>query len=189
MVKKTPDALNRIDFPEDMEEFIALGVPRGGEIYFLTENNDIITTYTEDDEGNLSLTSDDGEGVDLATNQYENIRAEGGVNVYGYFTVDWEQQEIVVNAVTRSEVLLVYSTSGILTDGIQYVPTKAVETLTAWMLWKYYRGKARNNPEMAFADSWERQYTRLRRQLAIRESFSIAEFRDELSRSKSLLRR
>jgi hypothetical protein len=188
-VKVVPDSLNRIRFPQDMEEFIAIGVPHGGKLYLLTERNDIIATYTEDDEGNLSLDSSDGEGVSLPTAQYESIKSIGGVNVSGYFKIDWANDDIIVNSTSRSELVLVYSTSGIVTDQIQHIPTKAAEAVVAYVLWKHYRGIARSTSDHAAAREWERHYKTEKHKLKIREGFSIQEFRDVYNRSNSLLRR
>jgi len=190
-VKKTPDAVNRIDFPQDMEEFIALGIPFGGKIWFLTERNDIIATLSEDDEGDDTLDSSDGEGVSLLTVQYENLRATGGVNLYGYFKIDRESQEIIVNATSRDELILVYSTSGIKTDGITYVPNNAHNALVAYILWRDAMGKMRSSADISVVQMRKMEWQEEKMALAKHDMFKngIIGIRDVLNSTKSLLRR
>jgi hypothetical protein len=185
--KVTPDNLNRIDYPQDLERFIGIGVPYGGKIVFLTRRNDIIATYTDDGDGTYSLDATDGEGVDLPRAQWEGMHAEGGVNIHGYFSLDDKAREILINSVTRSELILVYSTSGIYTDQIQYVPTIASEALIAWILWKDAEGDARNNAQAAFAEWRKQRYVEERQELK-RLGFSVREFWDVLNDTKSLFR-
>jgi hypothetical protein len=135
VVKVEPDSNNRIDFPADMEEFLALGVPVNGKIWLLTRNNDIIPTKTVVgiDE---SLDSTDGEGVDLPTEQLESFTAKGGINYQGYYTLDYRNEEIIINATSRDELLLIYISSGVSLSETTYVPAKYVPAITAYILWR-----------------------------------------------------
>lgn len=130
-VKITPNALNRYDFPDDMETFVTLWVPVNGEIWRLTENKNIIPTKTVTgiDE---SLDEDYGEGVDLPTVQHNSFLAEGGINREGYFTLDYENREIVINNNRQSELVMEYTTLG----STSIIPTLYVEALKAWICWK-----------------------------------------------------
>ena len=180
-LKVEPDSLNRVDYPQDLERFIGIGIPYGGKIIFLTKRQDIIATYTDDGDGTYSLDSNDGEGVDLPTSQWEGLHATGGINTHGYFTLDEEAREIQVNATSRDELILVYSTSGIYTTGIQYFPTVATEAMIAWILWK----DAEGDGNMALARERERRYINEWKELK-RLGFSIREFWDVLNSSKSM---
>ncbi|MBN1683750.1 hypothetical protein JW865_09395 [Candidatus Bathyarchaeota archaeon] len=133
-VKIEPNAVNRFDFPYDMEQFISLGVPVNGKIWWLTRNNDIINTKTVIgiDE---SLDEDDGEGIDLAVSQSDSFDSIGGINSQGYFTLDFENREIIVNANTRSELLLRYISSGINNSGETYIESKYIRAIIAYILW------------------------------------------------------
>jgi hypothetical protein len=135
IVKIVPNAINRYDFPSDMEEFIGLGVPVNGKIWWLTRNDEIITTKTVVgiDE---SLDTEDEEGVSLPTAQSDTWGASGGVNLQGYYTLNYEDREIIINSNTRSELLLAYSSSGISNTNISYIPAKYNECIIAWILWK-----------------------------------------------------
>ena len=188
VAKKTPNALNRISFPNDMEEFIALGVHMNGKVWLLTPSNDIIATYSEDDDG-YTLDSTVGEGVDLVTAQFESFKATGGYNVHGYYKVDWENKVIIVNAVTRSEVLLFYTTSGTdITGAVQtYVPTRAVDALVQYILWCNVKNNI-NVPDV-IVQRFERNWVEARTDLKKQELPSLSEFRDNWARSNNLLRR
>jgi hypothetical protein len=188
-VKVTPDAINRIDYPQDMEEFIGIGIPRGGKIWLLTEKDDIIATLTDDGVGNLSLDSDDGEGVDTTTAQYENIKSTGGVNIHGYYTIDHDRQEIIVNSTSRDELILVYTTSGINTDQITYIPTKAADALIAYILWRDASGRMKSSGDIPIVQARKIEWQEEKMKLKKREMFSIPEFRDVLNSTSSLLRR
>jgi hypothetical protein len=133
LVKIVPNAINRYDFPPDMESFIGLGVPANGKIWWLTRNDEIVTTKTVVgiDE---SLDTEDEEGIDLPTAQYNNWAATGGVNLQGYYTLDYEEREIIINSNQRSELLLAYVSSGINDTSISYIPAKYNEAIKAWIL-------------------------------------------------------
>lgn len=135
IVKIEPNAVNRFDFPSDMEQFVALGVPRNGRVYWLTRNNELIPTKTVVgiDE---SLDENDGEGVEQPTSQYDSFDAIGGINTQGYFTLDNKNREIIVNSTERSELLLKYISSGVNNSGTTYVSSKHIEAITAYILWK-----------------------------------------------------
>lgn len=189
-LKVTPDAINRVNFPQDMEEFIGVGIPYGGRLWLLTERKDIIATYTEADDGSLSLDTNDGEGVPLPTAQYENILSTGGVNLYGYFKVDWEQEEIIFNAATRGEYILVYTTSGIRVDAITYIPTRAKEALLAYILWKDALGRLKTTADIPIVQARKVEWLEERSRLKRRDLLpSVQEFWDVLNSTKSLLRR
>ena len=189
IVKVQPNAINRIPFPSDMIDFIGLGVPLAGRVWVLTEDNKIITTYSENEEG-LYLDAESGEGVELQRAQFEGLKATGGVNTKGYFVIDWENQVIIVNDDgTRSEYLLHYQRSGIdLTNGT-FVPVRAITALVSYINWNYIKhdrrvpiGERRNAEANYRADKLE---------LKKKEMFSsgVTSFWDVWSKSNNLLRR
>lgn len=135
-VKKiTPNALNRYDYPSDMEEFIGMAIPLNGAIWYLTRRDDIVPTTTTvlDEE---TLDADAGEGVDLPTDQLETVYSEGGVNIYGYYTLDDENREIIINATTNTEFILFYISSGINNTDTTYIPSKYIPSLEAYIMWQ-----------------------------------------------------
>jgi hypothetical protein len=134
--KVTPDVNNRIDFPPDMEHFISLNVQlTNGTVWPLTRRNDMVMTKTVAglDE---SLDATDGEGVDLPTEQEESFTAKGGVNLYGYYTLDDRNEEIIVNATLQDELLLEYVSSGISNTGVTYIPAIYTQLLVACILFR-----------------------------------------------------
>lgn len=134
MVKKTPNSINIVSFPDDLEQFIAIGEPVDGKFRAYTRKDDIIITVT----GTVTETqdSDDGEGVDINDAQTLGYAGRGGVNTYGYFAIDDENRRIFLNSQTRTEVLLIYKASNILLSGTTYVPKKYVNAIVAWILWQ-----------------------------------------------------
>ena len=185
-LKVTPNAINRISFPQDMEEFIGLGVPVGGKLYLLTEDKRIIATYSTNVDGDY-LDEEDGEGVELPKLQLSGIKATGGFNLHGYYTVDWENDYIIVNANERSELLLVYMTSGTDLQHTTYVPTKAVDALIAYILWANVRFDMR--VPISERQYFEAEWLKAKNRLDKNELFSVPEFRDHWTRSNNLLRR
>lgn len=135
LVKVVPNNLNRVSFPVDMENFIALGVPLEGKLWWLTRNDEIVTTTTVVgiDE---SLDTTDEEGVELPVAQRNTWAATGGVNLQGYYTLDYENRQIVVNSNTRSELLLSYVSSGINNTDISYIPARYNEAIKNWIYWQ-----------------------------------------------------
>ena len=129
--KITPDAINHYDFPDDMEEFIALYVPVNGKMWRLTRDRGIIATKTTvglDD----SNDTDYGEGVNQPVAQLNTFTAVGGVNLEGYFTIDEENREIIINNNRKDELVVEYATLG----STSVIPTKYVEALKSWIMWK-----------------------------------------------------
>jgi hypothetical protein len=132
-VRVAPDGNNRIDFPSDMEEFISLNVPYNGKLWPLTRINEIIPTKTVVgiDE---SLDSSAGEGVDLPTSQADSFTAVGGVNAYGYYTLDYYTKEIIVNATIHDELILMYVSSGISGSTLTPIPAKYAAAIVSFIL-------------------------------------------------------
>lgn len=183
IVKVTPNLINRVPFPVDMEEFIGLGVPVNGKIYWLTRNNEIVTTTTVSgiDE---SLDSDKGEGVVLETIQANTWASVGGVNLQGYYTLDYEKEELVINANRSSDLLLAYVSSGISNTDVSYIPSKYVEALIDWIAWKDIQ-KDRSVPETTKL-SYKKSFDDSCRNIIKSESNSLWEIMDAW-RSKSIL--
>jgi hypothetical protein len=186
--KVTPNSINRIPFEQDMEEFIGIGIPMGGKIWLLTERDDIIATFTEEDE-TISLDASDGEGVTLPTAQYENLLSTGGVNIHGYYKVDWNHDVVIVNATTRSELLMVYRTSGIHVDSITYVPSNSENALIAYADWKNAESKVKSTSDIPIAQYKEQQWAKQMMRLKKREMFTTQEFWDNWAKSATMLRR
>lgn len=133
--KLTPDSINCIYFPSDFIDFVALGVPVDGKFVTLTRKDDIIATTTL--VGAIeTLDSVSGEGTDLLDSDTYGFYARAGYNLDGYYKVDWDNRRIIVNSVTRTEVILAYVTSGTETASDTYVPVKYEPALIAYIVWQ-----------------------------------------------------
>lgn len=156
-VKRIPSNINTVDFPEDLEHLVAVGVPVDGELWFLTPEHDIIKT-TSDELLQEILDSSDGEGVDIYRPELPSYSTRGGINVEGYYTVDHNKRRVVINSVNRTEVIVVYVSSGTSTTETTYIPYKYLPALEAWVMWQdsaYIEGME-NRAQMLEAN-WNRR--------------------------------
>ena len=152
--KLTPDAINCIDFPEDMIDFVGIGVHVNGKLSLLTRNDDIIITTTL--VGAVETQDNDsGEDVDIYDSNTDGYYAKGGVNYDGYYKVDWENRRIMLNSVTRTEVVLAYVSSGTNATGDTYIPVKYEPALIAYIMWQDSRY---DDKRIAIAQYYETQY-------------------------------
>ena len=74
--------------------------------------------------------------VVVSTDSVEGFYAKGGVNLDGYYKIDWDNRRIVLNSVTRTEVILAYVSSGTNATGETYVPVKYEPALIAYIIWQ-----------------------------------------------------
>lgn len=121
--------LNTVDFPDDMIDYIAIGIPVNGELWTFTRKYGVIKTTTLEN-GSYTYDSDIGEGVDLLEDLDNDYSARGGVNSEGYFDVDYPNSRFVLKNTTATTVWLAYKTSGIdLDETNQYIPKKYEEVI------------------------------------------------------------
>jgi hypothetical protein len=79
------------------------------------------------------------------------------VNYDGYYKIDWENRRIFLNRVTRTEVVLAYTSSGTSVTGETYIPVMYEGALIAYIIWQ----DARYDIQKAQAASYyESQYAR-----------------------------
>lgn len=183
-VKFEPNSLNRYTFPSDMEDFVAIGVPVNGKLWPLTRNDEIMPTYTTED-GTDSLNSSYGEGVNLPTAQVQSLSASGGINLEGYYTIDWTNRRIIINANRLTELVLFYVSSGIEASTQTYVPARCASTLKAYI--KYVvNADDRSNTE-AFVGRMKMRYEEELRKLKRKEMPTIQEFKDAIYSTRTLL--
>jgi hypothetical protein len=154
--KLTPNSINCVDFPEDLVEFVGIGVPVNGKLVPLTRNDDIVITTTL--VGAVETqNSTSGEGVDIIDSNTTGFYAKGGINYDGYYKVDWENRRIMLNSVTRTEVILAYVSSGTNAEGETYVPVKYEPALIAYIVWQDSRY---DDKRIAIAQYFEQQYNK-----------------------------
>ena len=179
--KLTPDAINCIDFPEDMIDFVGIGVHVNGKLSLLTRNDDIIITTTL--VGAVETQDNDsGEDVDIYDSNTDGYYAKGGVNYDGYYKVDWENRRIMLNSVTRTEVVLAYVSSGTNATGETYIPVKYEPALIAYIMWQDSRY---DDKRIAIAQYYETQYIKEIQNLD--EGPTLQEYLDVLYSTYTLL--
>lgn len=179
--KLTQSSIGTVDFPEDMIEFRGIAVPVAGKLVWLTRNNDIVMTTT------MVLSqetqdSDDEEGVDILDSATSGFYARGGVNLDGYYNIDYQNRRIFLNSVTRTEVVLAYITSGVEVSEETYVPTKYEQVLIAWIVW---RDSMYDESRIRVAEYYKQRYTE--EVIMLDEGYTIEELFDALASSWSML--
>ena len=152
--KLTASSINTIGFPEDMVDFVGIGVPFNGKIDWLTRNDDIVITTTL--VGAIETQdSVEGEGVDIPVPCIYDLHAKGGVNLDGYYKIDWENRRIFLNSNLRTTFVLAYRSSGTNVTGETYVPVKFDSVLIAWIVWQDARY---DTQKLTIAPYYEQQY-------------------------------
>jgi hypothetical protein len=177
VVKKTPTSINTVDYPSDYISFVAIGVPLNGKLWTLSREDEIITTTTLSG-GQETLDSSKGEGVDIPDYAWAGYGASGGNNIEGYYTLDDINRRIVLNSVTKTEVLLYYVSSGTDLTGTTYVPTKYVPALEAYIMYEDIKFD-RNIPSRIKQDLF-REWQRLSIMAAEVDLPTLSEIRDEI---------
>jgi hypothetical protein len=185
VVKVTPDINNRFPYPTDCEEPIGIAIPRNGELWYLTKKNGIITTTTVSGIDEI-LDPDEGEGVDIPTQQYETVFSGGGVNYAGYFTQDDANREMIINSSDRSQLLFVYISSGISLSNATYVPYKYVPAVTAYVLWQDILADRTVSENTKF--SYEKRYIDRCREIKNIEAPSFQEMADDWATGNRLIK-
>lgn len=152
--KLTPDSINCISFPEDFVDFVGIGIHVQGKLSLLTRDDGIIITTTS--VGAVETQdSDSGEGVDILSPATSGFYARGAANQDGYYKIDWENRRIMLNSVTRTEIILAYVSSGTNVTGETYVPVKYEPALVAYIVWQDSRYDDRR---IQIAQYFEQQY-------------------------------
>jgi hypothetical protein len=132
--KVTINANKWIDMPSDMQTFVDLCTPIGGEWWSFTEKRYIVntTTFTGLVEGR---DEDVGEGADIVLPRTTGYAATGGVNDYNY-TLDWSARRIYIDGMESATVVLLYTSSGIEVTGVTQVPDMLIPLFDTYMKWK-----------------------------------------------------
>lgn len=180
-VKLTQSSIGTVSFPEDFIEFRGIGVPVNGKLVWLTRDNDIVMTTTTVD-GQETQDSDDEEGVDILDSATSGFYARGGVNVDGYYNIDYQNRRIFLNSVSRTEVVLAYITSGVEIAEETYVPTKYERVLIAWIIWN---DAMYDDMRVKMADYYQRRYTE--ELVNLDEGYTIEELIDAIESTYTML--
>jgi hypothetical protein len=179
--KLTQSSIGTVDFPEDFLDFRGIAVPVAGKLVWLTRNNDIVMTTTMVG-AQETQDSDDEEGVDILDSATAGFYARGGVNLDGYYNIDYQNRRIFLNSVTRTEVVLAYLTSGAEISEETYVPTKYEQILIAWIVW---RDTMYDEQRIKLAEYYESRY--LKELVGLDEGYTIEELLDALASTYTML--
>jgi len=136
--KLIPSSLDVIDFPPDFEDFIGAYIPLDGQLHPLTRKDSIITTTSLSGVIEV-LDATKGEGVDVSNPIGVGPYVKGGVNLEGYYTVEWDKRRIHFRNITAPEIILVYRTSGTMIGGQTFVPNRYIPFLIAYIIYEYFK--------------------------------------------------
>jgi len=169
--KQTISANGTIAMPQDYVSFIGVVVIIEGQFWYLTEKERLAITTTG---GSIDPTA--GEGADVRDVYYSGYPDSGGINREGYFKIDEPNRRIWINSTDRTEVTLLYMSSGVNLSGTEtYVPVRAVDALHKYIL---SEDAIFTNPNMASFYALEK--TKAIDILKYIEAPSAIEFRDVL---------
>lgn len=178
--KLTMDSNNIIYMPDDLIIINRVCIPIDGLLWPLTKNDEIVPT-TSFIGGTETLDTEDGEGVDIS-NKGVFYSKRGGSNKYGYFRPDYRKRRIIFRNVSRSEVLLDYTTSGISLTESSYIPVYARTALEAYIRLHLEYNNAVPNPNniALFQDLFNTQ-----KSICRNIKFSLTDFLDSIYRTYS----
>lgn len=185
------------DLPEDFIDYSKIAVRYQGKLWTLTRRDEIIKPQTVVN-GEPVLDTQYGEGLDIdgsvsaelvafAPHWYNGyyVQAQyaipGGFNAC-YYTIDKAGRRIVFNGtVPRGEVVLEYISSGLSTEGENYVGRDCLEYLLASL--HYKRLKFSNTSTQYEIEIARRDLGLMEQRLIAREnSLTIDEFKDAIKR-------
>jgi hypothetical protein len=172
--KFTMDANYIIYLNDDIITVNAVYVPMDGKLWSLTKTDKIIPTTSELD-GAEFRDSTDGEGVDVELNEGTYLSGTGGNNLKGYWYYDIPNRRVLFTNVSRSEVLLNYTTGGISLTETTYIPTYTVDALEHYVLWKLSMFNSIQNAQIR--DEHKREFER-QKTICRMMQFNFDEFLD-----------
>lgn len=124
--------LNTVTLPSDYLKFIDLGIPIGGDLWSLTERNQMINTSTLVN-GQETYDSDLHEGDWTFFTQ----NRAGGKNSR-YYKIEEKKRRIIISGIEATTVWLVYISSGINVDEGTYINRAVKPAVEAFIRWQYF---------------------------------------------------
>ena len=127
-VEISVNALGFISMPDDMIDFVAVGLLWMGQLWFFTERRFMVYT-------------DFGDSATTKPSEHEygdyGYAATGGKNEY-YFKLDWRNRKIMIDNAEGEDVILWYKSSGLDTTGgtSVTVPVVANATIDSYLYFK-----------------------------------------------------
>ena len=120
--------MNTVVLPDDFVALVRIGVPYKGRLWVSSRDSNLLIPTDWKCGGEIS--SKDAETLGAVT--IKGFGNRGGQN-FEYYRVDIEGNRIILNGVTRSNVILEYKSNGINLDGKTRVPRIAEECIIAWI--------------------------------------------------------
>jgi|ERR1035441_6223674 hypothetical protein len=165
--KLVTDNNHMVNLPSDYLQFVAIGIPRNGELETFTLDNKLIRTTTQIN-GVQSLDITQGEGIVKKDGCEWGYGATGGHNDYVY-CIDLNLGKIIINSnhlinhetnlPINKEIQLWYVSSGISISGQTLVSQIVSDALIAYVLYHYtLRGEFKVKGDMVKIDRLKADY-------------------------------
>lgn len=169
-----------IYMPDDLILVNRILVSIDGKMWPLTKDDGIVPTTTLSG-GSETLDAEAGEGVDIS-NLGTMYSTRGGRNTEGYFRPDYRKRRIIFRNVSRTDVLMDYTTSGVDLTEVTYIPVYAKGALEAYIrLYQEYSKMSPNPNNVAlYQDLYNRQ-----KSICRGIKFSLTDFLDSIYRTYS----
>lgn len=160
---ETVSALGVLTMPSDMIGLIGVALEYKGELWYFTEKQYMII---KDD-------ADDAMPTDYQSS-WVSYGVAGATNLF-YFRVDWKGRKIHIDGAEGEDVILQYTSSGLVTSGATTVPAIATPTIDAYLRWAQGEidGKSINEQMKR-----ERKYENEFRLLKLEQMPTLREIRD-----------
>jgi hypothetical protein len=171
----TLDSNYIVALDDEVVKVIDVFVPVNGEMWSLTRQDTIVPTTTLSN-GSTTLDPDRGEGDDIYPVEGLGFASSGGINYEGYYTYDNQNRRLIFRNVQQlTEVLVMYTTSGVSLTEETYIPSYAEAAVTAYIRWQYetFKLKPNYNIVVSHKEEFERQKSICRGVL-----FNFSEFKD-----------
>lgn len=165
---------NTIDWPDDLIKVIYVAIPNQGNLWYLTTDSDMIPTTTLVN-GQETLNSIDGEGVNVPEGQLHGYGTTGGKNQY-YIKDDELNRRTIINGYTSQDVFLAYVSSGV-SDKDTLIPVKYKDAIEFFVRYRINL-RVPENPKMA--DYYEDKFLSAINEIVSFESPSLIEIRDAI---------
>lgn len=151
---------NTIDWPDDYLGMVYLAIPVNGQLWTLTRDNNIVPTTTLVN-GQETLTSEQGEGVQSQRGQSYGYGTTGGRNVL-YYTEDQNNRRFFINGANPLNVILAYQSSGVM-DEDTLIPLKYRNAINFYVRWMLYLRDDSGDLKKAdyFLDLYEQEINKL----------------------------
>lgn len=154
-------AVNVVTLPTDFLYYVEVGIPYRGRMWSFTKDGRLLQPTGEADGIQTYST---GESAQVGDNQFvSGYGVKGGRNSF-YFKFDLQNNRMILNGVNNlSKVRLVYTSTGIDSDGKTLVPKVYEEAIIAYIHWR----RKQHDPQINRADKqdafswWNDEYEKV----------------------------